>query len=591
MKITVCKEMKYKPSGVTAMCSTGEILVVFRNNKSIEMIQNITFKTFLYLESEDVVVQSVFYSEEMCLMLLRDGRMKVMNVKNLLMTEIKLEYAVGYFVKDKSVIYCYTRNGLILELDINNSFSFKVVQKFSRTVTSMIKKDILLLGDEKGRVTFLDVNEGIKIELEISKGSINSIIHIEEDKFVALTGVGEVIYFDSNLNSILQKIQVRETALNCGIFFKGSLHLTGADSRIICYRRTKNLFQKSYQADKHVLEIKSMCRIGDSIFTGGLDGIIGIFVPGDHRYLGLRVFDKTPSGRFHNLGYNFVLINNINFAEIFRLEEPLRNPNLLETSFNTTIKLDKKYLEDLSVKNIKGTNECRIYFDSQVFYLDTDGKILVYTNSKSTKLVEVTPKIHQDTYFDFPPSKYIAITPSSIILQSLDFKIRIISRNDFGKVIEIPYEDLEDEIKVVDEWIIFKKSKKIYSIEKSGYEEIPVEGLVVDALMVEDNFYILSKKDLLHYTLYKIGEETKAVKSFNFTTYDILNGLLEHNQDVFYTTQSSLTNSKNGSTFDLGSVIYSTGSLGNSLAVLKDDWSYLKNELGDRVVKNKWKSR
>ncbi|KAF9762454.1 hypothetical protein NGRA_1995 [Nosema granulosis] len=597
MKIKVCKEVKYKPSRVTSMCTIRDILVVFRENKTIEMVHNTTFESFLYQESEDAVIQSIFINEEECLMLLKDGSLRILNIYTLCTTNPKLEYFVKCFEVENERIYCSTKNGLIVEVVLKAPFDSKIVYKCGRLILSMLKRGAILLGDEKGRITFLSSADG-ENEMEVSKGPINSIIHIEEDKYVALTGFGEMVYFDSKLCTILQKVKIRDSALYCGLVVDGSIHLSGADSRMICYKKTKGVFQKSYQIDKHFLEVRSMVKIRETIFTGGADGIVGVYIPEEHKYIGLRFFDRTPTGGFHSFEYNnnFVLINNMNFAEIYKLEDTLRNKNTLETAFNTTIKLDRKFFEDLAIKNIKATNQCRLYFESHVYYIDTDGEIMVYSDKQSTKLVEITPRIHQDTYFRFPPSKYISVNPENIILQSIDLKIRIIDRKDFGKVEEIAYDSLEEEIKAVDNLIIFKKAKKVLKrdISKKDIQNISlegIEGLIIDVLEVEDSLVVLSKKDLMRYSLYTVDLNTLEISSINFSTYDIVSGILLHNKDIFYITQSSITNSRTGYSFDLGSIVYACGSFGSAIAIIKDDWSYLKNELGEKVEKPKWKSR
>ncbi|KAI5192554.1 hypothetical protein NECID01_1986 [Nematocida sp. AWRm77] len=99
--------------------------------------------------------------------------------------------------------------------------------------------------------------------------------HVVGAEYAVCTQTGEVFIVDTDAQVVKQTIKARESSLNVICVVGEKIYVSGADARILCYAKTgSGEYAKHVQHSTHLSDVLCMGVHGESIITGGEDGIV-----------------------------------------------------------------------------------------------------------------------------------------------------------------------------------------------------------------------------------------------------------------------------------------------------------------------------
>lgn len=114
------------------------------------------------------------------------------------------------------------------------------------------------------------------------------IVQVLEEEYAVATVSGEIFIINTAVGDVQQVIRVRESSINRLAVVGEIIYATGADSRIISYKKSESgRYMKHVQIDTHVADVFGMAAVGQKIITAGADGVINI-----------QILPKVGGGRF-----------------------------------------------------------------------------------------------------------------------------------------------------------------------------------------------------------------------------------------------------------------------------------------------------
>lgn len=504
----------YAPSPVTAICSNDISLVVFRKNGSVQMLDSITYKKYLFLNFFYNVVQAQFINLNTVIALTICGKIIIFDVstldKKVLDLGAKTFSAEYHNLTFSEVLFYYT----------NNKNELLIFKNSKSTLVSSIKSTVSCIYS-CGNYIFVCTCDGWirvfqngKLENEIEiKTKAMQITRYDNTNYVVAGENGNIYMINPISDIVVDKIYVRDHPLNVLCVLDERIHTSGVDSRISCLDVVNNKLVRTFQGDPHSNEVLCMVVDNKRIITSGEDCVVVVSKPEKERYKAERILDSsllvgeskdycwTAFERRLDLYYISGITNNV-------VEQ--NNPH----NENICFKVDTSILERinqplLDVSHFLSVNSKDIIISATISY---DQRYLAYSTTTRTYLYALFrgSKLCMEKMKTFPPAKKLIFNFNKLVSQEFSKTIKIFDLNTFEED-EITYEDFKEEICLNDSCIILPCSHQIYNIKNKILSSMFIEGVFKTSYQSCFNFSEDEKEDKYIRTAIIISENEDFV--------------------------------------------------------------------------------
>ncbi|KAH9411319.1 hypothetical protein HK407_06g11500 [Ordospora pajunii] len=622
MKLNLFKNIEKKPSSIVAMASNNSTIVIFRKNRTVELVDSRTLGTYVTMGFEYKVVSSKFIDQYVVVCGTKCEKLAFFNTHTLETT-------------------CLDINGLPLAIDVRQASPDcrwgPVYYSIGRTVyewkdyesnvfyhgttetTAMLaaENEILILGDAEGRIRALK-DRKVMCEMHTSRKRINMICHVSGNSYACVSDDGSFSYFDVDLGIALQTSAVRQSPLNVCAYVNDKLHFCGADSRVIAFSRTGMKFIKSYQIDTHYAEVKNIVVDNGRIVTSGKDTILSIVWPVSNKYLDNKVFHKAVELGVSSIGKEFY-INCRSSIEFYSFDERGSSGSNstgrvrrgysklnMANSSKGTFKLSESSVERIGYRRQQYRHPLRITVDGNALCssVSPDFTHLAYSNANETRVLDLNiasktrASIRRDRY---EPANRLIMTNELMILQNYKYEVVLINMNSNEVVRRIGFDNYKEYVHLVRDVIILSHSKKVYSVnDAKDAWTLNVDGDMIGACECdEETFIVFTMLNCLDakkkYVVYRVAFEdhfSSQIKTFE--SYALITSVSCLDGKIAFTNNNSiqiLDEEMREEKYPLGSIIYGCMGMKEEAIAIQDSWSNVRLRLPSGVFKEKFSNK
>lgn len=638
MKAHVFRETGYSPSPITAMCSNGNTIALFRRRRSLELLDSFTLRTFLTLYLDYVVLQCTFSDLNTLIILNNNNTVILIDISTLEMTHLSISATnlsapfsnslfsspLFYFTTPNNHLCLFRNNSSHLILHDSSAFSFLFADS-----------SFILSSTLNGKLSI--INQTNKTTTEIQTNLIiNSICAAGTNKYVAVTNDGHALLIDALNSIILDSVLVRKYSLNSVVFLDGLVHMSGADSRIISFAVGTKL-AKNCQADLHTSDVLCMAVDNNRILTGGEDTVLVINECTMGRYQSQRIYDRSVMyGQSANLFY----VCGSQSLDIFKKTDqtnkvddqssvPTDQTNKATDSImnqtnkvddatdRTTYKISPHILESINQRKVLYTHILRIKMKEipTAVAISNDEKYLAYSTSNNTYLYNLyhNNSIIMDLLSNkLNPAVQLLFIGSLLIIVDYNKQISVFSTELFKIIANMECEDYRERVAVSGTDLILTYAKQIYSMTNlSEYNKmnrsneynkmsdelinlsdqismLDVDGSVVDSISIDGTVVMLVKDRISQIIVtYRDGEITQRDLVGPAGNY------INIGNEYCYADGTHLYINKLGriKKYEFGPAIYGMMVFNDEIVLLQTNWKYLTKKQKASVFKEKYSNK
>lgn len=632
MKLNLFKNIEGKPSPISAISSNNSTIVLFRKDRTLDLIDSYTLNSYLSMEFDYSILSSRFVDFNTVVCGTECGRLVFFDTKTLDIVDfdlghrpVKIATKRDLFTCKWNTFYYSTDKGDVYERGETESI---LLYRDSSVITSLLILDSgsLIVGCAEGKIKILE-NGRIGLELSLSSGSINMICLVIGGKYAAVCSEGSLSYFDIEMGLILEKIKVRDSSLNACVYVDDKIHVSGADSRIVAFSRSGDKFIKSYQVDTHYAEVKDIEVDNGRILTVGEDTLLSVVWPTSDRYLSNKVFYRSVELGTSKVSESFY-INNRNSLDFYSFDmnekndvskstEEEKNPeiNILEQSGrgqnvgddnrDPTFRLSEASTDNIGYKRQPYKHKIRVCTEGRAYAssVSPNFKYISYSNMKETKVINLglDGKIEVKKNLKLDAANRLLLTNTMIIIQNYKYEmilIDIITRQMLKKIV---IDDHREVVYSVGDILVFGYSKAIYSassVDKISNLNID-ENIVGICEYDKDNFFVLAttknteaKKKYIAYKVSLFDYTPICIKSFE--SYALVSSVFCFRGTLGYVTPNAIhvfDEDMKEEKYPLGAVIYGCDGMKEGIVAIQDSWTNIRLGLAPSVFKQKFSNK
>lgn len=600
----IFRPINYSQSPVTSICSNNSTLVAFKRNGTCDFIESSTSKKFLTFELKEEVNQSFFLDLNMIIGLTATNKVILLDISSLELQLLDLDasnIAVEFnnlAFAPRSFFYSTLKN----EIFQFNDFKTTLITTIKSKVTSLLSfGSVLAVGTTDGWISIL-INGKLATEIEI-KTKPTSIRALDINSFV-ITGENGWVYLINPISEIvMDKIQIRESALNALAITGNFVHVSGADSRMTCLSISKNKIIKLYQGDSHSSEVLCMCTDNNTVISSGEDCSIVLNTYLTDKYSFRTVFDSSIVTGTSN-DYFFTAFDHS--FDLFNLKESVKNVNSnVINNYNDliTFKINESILENINQKQTVFDHFVKITVPELIISADIskDQKYVCISTSYNTYVYSLFTgsKLNIEKLRCFAPSKCVKFNGNQLVMQGLDLIITILDLSTFNTV-NFPYKNFKEEIQVTNEFIFLALSKVAYNFKSENLVEFTNDFANKITSCSSDNeaafyitedergpiFYIVkSPKEIQNNPIdCKVDLSSKADFSFKNIAHSSGNACV-NSKYLFILKEGKVD------TYEIGNLILGVMKYGESIVVVQMAYKQLVRSFKKGVFKQKFSNK
>lgn len=610
MKAHVFREISYSPSPITSVASNGSTIAVFRSNKFLEVMDSLTLRSFLSIPTSDLtIIQSKFRDLNTLVALSDSHKIMILDVTTLELEifdlsalHMDLIYTEAAF--STRLFYFATKNNQICVM--RGSQQTILFREKSPITTIFTDDQNLIFATSNGWLRVLQKNQ-LAAEINVD-ATINKICAVEGGLYAAVSEEGTALLVDVNAGIVLDTVSVRKHPLYAVAYLNGLVHMSGVDSRIICYS-VSDRFRKCGQADLHASDVLSMAVDGDRILSAGRDSVLVLNKYISGRYVCQRVYERSI---LYGQTPNYFYVSGDSSINIY-LPEDSSNRSAVQCTnrFNDkiTFKVSENVLEHINqprtrypfILKFKANERPRalsISQDEQYMAYSTPSETLLYGLFHDSCLsIELKKTLE--------PSLQILFTEDYLVLLDYYKKVTVYSVKTLDTLFMMTVEDYRERVAVLGNDLILTHSKQmirlsekllnigtthVYDISElsDSITIIPVEDTVVEAHSLTNAVVMLLKGEQ--------GNSIVTYKDGGFLPEDAINltgDYIHFVDENHYSDASLLFIRENGRVkkYEIGPVICGMLCISGNVLLLHSSWSYLLNKFKPSVFKEKYSNR
>jgi hypothetical protein len=598
MRTTIFKNVIAKPSPITVVASNDASILIFRRNRTLELIDSYTLASFLTREFEYDVACCKFLTANRAVCGTECGKLILLNIRTLERECIDVEHSVCgiatsgcLYAQEAAFYYCNTRNEVH---ERRKGESVLLYRSNSRVLSLLLSKKGLVTGDENGRIRVIEEGR-ITCELSLGAAAINMLCHVIGNKYAAACGDGTFTYFDVEMGVVLQTATVREHALRVCAFVDGYLSLSGLDSRIIAYRRTGDRFIRAYQIDTHYSEVTDIAVDNGRILTVGEDTIVSVVWPRNDRYMQNKIYPATAELRVSGKTFS---VNNRNSIDLYVLEEEQRKQRseagavnqMDELNEEISFKLSNSFKNDMGYRTMGYRYWLKLFKGGFICSSVLSDRYIGYSTAQGTEIHDLTRKM-EPLNVELEPAKGMLLKGDTLLLQTYNYEVLAVDLTTCTVSSRVPYEDYREEVFLMKDAVVLSHSKRI--VEDGRIGELRVEGEIVGACDLYVLTLVKSYECKRTYHVYR-ASFTECERIRTIETFSLITSIFSHDGRLGYLTPSSIhlfddkwRESKN----PLGALIYGCGIGDCGVVALQDSWSSVRLGLKPSVFKPKYSTK
>lgn len=620
MKLNLFKNIKRKPSSITAMSSNNSTIVLFRKDRTLELVDSYTFAPYFTIELEYRVISSNFVDLHVIGCGTECGKLVFFNTKtfNLVYGDaggIPSNIAANPYGLD------YRQSSFYYSVGCNvyerKNMDADLVYRGYSTITSLLLSpdQSLVIGDADGKIKIIKSGK-MTSELQLSSGKINMTCHITGSTYVSVCEDGSFSYFDTDVGIVLQTSKVRNSSLNVCAYVNEKLHLSGADSRIIAFSRNGRKFIKSYQVDTHYAEVRNIEVDNGRILTSGEDTILSVVWPASNRYFENKIFHRSVELGTSKTSRMFY-INNRSSIDFYSFDldgndmikssneencEVLGDP--IQDDKEVTFKLSRASAGNIGYKKQDYRYKVKICAEGNALCSSApdDFSYLVYSNSMETRVINFNSSEGVNVMNGLDKANRLIAKKGLIVLQNYKHEILLIDVLTGKELQKIMFDDYREAIYMIGDLLILGHSKTIYSISDTSVQsKIDIKGKIIGVCEFSKTHFIVftmikSLSPKKKYLVYKVSlsgsYETERVKSFE--TYALITSVSLFKNKIIFTNFNAiqmLDSEMKEEKYPLGAVIYGCNAMQDEVIAIQDSWNNIRLELPPSVFKEKFSNK
>lgn len=627
MKLSLFKNVRGKPSPITAVSSNNSTIVVFRGDNTVELVDSLTLLSYVVMEFGYRVTTSAFLTSDTVVCGSECGCLVFLDIKTLAATSsyvghrpVQIAAGASLFSSKWDVFYYSADDSNVYE---RRQTETTLVHRNSSVVTSIlvVGPGSLVMGDACGKVKVL-LEGRITCELSICTQKINMMCPVTGSRYIGVCEDGSFSYFDIEMGVVLQRTVVRSSALNVCAYVCDKVHLSGADSRIIAFSRSGDKFIKSYQIDTHYASVMDMEVDNGRILTGGEDTILSVVWPTDNKYLGNKIFHRPVelgASKVHNEFY----INNLDSIDFYSFDM-LRKETVDEESGQenrangmvsgggreedtrkTTFGLSEASVGRMGYARQKYRHTLRICVDGRIYCSSaTPGfSHIAYSNSKETRVMVLCgtggPRIDEDLKLE--AANRLVLTEDLILLQGYRYEVSMIDIATRQTVGRIGFEDHREKVYCVGGLVILGHSKTIYPVARIDEpSKLEIDEAVVGICEYDgDSFFVLGMSRgtdaRKRYAAYRVPFSShRPVHMKSFESYALISSVFCSGGRIGFVVPNAvhiLDEEMREDKYPLGAVVYGCEGMRSGIVAIQDSWSSIRLQLPPSVFKEKFSNK
>lgn len=493
----IFRPTQFVPYPITSIASNPTIVAVFRRNGMLDLLSSKSYIKYLSFELFECVIQSFFIDLTTVLCLTENGKIILLNTKNLSKIILNLD-ATAIFstftpVDHCSVLFYFSNIKNELFLYKNNDKCIIKIANFTSKITTLYElAGNLLIGTNDGWITVLN-NGNIITEINLGTSPKKIAAHMNLNVFCVCCENGYLYLISSSSEIILDSFKVRDSSLNDLILENGNIFTSGIDSRIFHGKIIDNKIVKITQGDPHVSDVLCMCLNRNDILSGGEDCSLVITNVDQNKLIFRSVYDSSIlAGKTKDYFY----VTTEKTLDLYSIDKDKycdinhdSDSNILAPKIISEFDIDRTVLHNLNQRvtnfthflSIQQSNRiisADIHYNQQYACISTSKKTILYTLFSGSSL-------HIESINEYPPSKWVKFSNNFLVMQHLDFTITILDLSSFN-IKKLEFTDLRENIMISDKYLINIEKCEIYNLRDDIKSKIQVE-------FPKDLMYILVK--------------------------------------------------------------------------------------------------
>lgn len=626
MKINLFKNFESTLVPYTSISSNNSIILMSRKDKTVDLLDSHSLNWISSIDMGYSIACSTFLGPNTVVLGTDSGELIYLSTKTMERRIVDADYPVthvsacqtDYDASQSKFIFATSRKEIYQRKGNETRLLFRSSQPISALL--MMKDDRIVFGDAKGRVVMLK-NRAIQKEMTISSAPIKNICCVGVNQYVAVCGSGYFYYLNLSFGVLYQKEEVRTSALNVCTFLKGILHLSGEDSRLICYTKMGEKFIRSYQTDNHAAEVLGMAVDNGRICTVGEDGVLSVCIPLSNRYHRLKVF-PIAAQLAAAVNTNIFCIADKDGASFYSLEGNTGREKVQvfkDHALDVTFKLPEHIRDQIGYEQLPYRYLLKMTVSDPIKSMAHPPSMsyIAYTNAKRTEIVDLAAieKIHNNkvttnqaasirdleptegTLNILPGGYNLVVTEDKLIIQTYNLELLIFDRKTRKLLKKYEFEDIRERILCVKNYLILTQSKKTINLDDFGdVKTILVPNRIISAFEYCNNVAILSyvgDKDLKrNYKIDILDIETGNVSNHtSILSLKIITGIFSAHDSIVYTDGAAVVvidKNLKENVFKFGAVVYATRPVHDGLLMVHDSWSHIVEGLPPSVHKPKF---
>ncbi|KAG5859997.1 hypothetical protein KMI_03g04450 [Encephalitozoon hellem] len=620
MKLNLFKNIKTKPSSVTAMSSNNSTIVLFRKDRTLELIDSCTLTPYFTTELEYKVVSSNFVDFHVVACGTECGKLVFFNTKTFNIVHSDAGgvpsniTANSYGLDYKQSSFYYSVGCNVYE---RKNMDADLLYRGYSTITSLLLSpdQSLVIGDSDGKIKVIKSGK-MTSELQLSSGKINMICHITGSTYVSVCDDGSFSYFDTDIGVILQTTRVRSSPLNVCAYLNEKLHLSGADSRIIAFSKNGRKFIKSYQVDTHYAEVRNIEVDNGRILTSGEDTILSVVWPVSNRYFENKIFQRTVELGTSKTSRMFYINNRLSvdfYSFDLDVDDMSKGSNeenceVVENSMQdgkeATFRLSRSSAGNIGYKKQDYRYKVKICTEGNALCSSApdDFSYVAYSNSAETRVIDLNSPEGIQVKNGFDKANRLIAKKDLLVLQNCKHEILLIDLLTGNEPRKITFDDYREAIYMVGDLLILGYSKTIYSTSDiSVSSTMDIEGEVIGVCEYNETHFVVftmikSFEPKKKYLVYKVsfGNGHSAEKVKFFETYALVTSISLFKDKIIFTNFNAiqmLNNEMKEEKYPLGAVIYGCKAMKDEVVAIQDSWNNIRLELPPSVFKEKFSNK
>lgn len=594
MKAHVFRDLRYAPSAVTAICSNNSTIVAFRRNKTVEFIDSTTLKHFIRYDLGLAITESCFLDANTVVCLSDSGQVLLLDIATLEKEVLDLSAShisvlfVDAVFAERAFLYTTTKNELF---EMRAGKPVLLLREKAPITALLHAETCILFATQDGWIRAIK-RDGRTVEIEAG-ACANALCRIGNDRFVAGLASGAAVLIDTENGVVLDTVAVRKHALNAVVYSDGYVHISGVDSRIVCYSVAEDKLVRSTQADYHAAEVLAMALDGDRVLSAGEDTVLVVNTFFNGRYTARRVYENSIHYGCTN---NHFYVAGDASLDMFRLcgaveEGHSASVGQDECNSRITFKVSPGVLEKIGQKQTCFSHFLRFNISAPLLALavSRDEKYLAYSTSQETLFYSLFrgSKLGIEKIRAFGPASQIVFTDNALIVLEHSKQVVVFSLDTFKIAAEIPFEDFRERISVHASTLVLSQMKRVVDLAADCEESlVAFDDAIAEIVSCADGFRLLAcdadgglrlcaLQDGNAKSIFSLKDQRGLVSIAS-------DSVLYDDRHVFIVDDAELKR------YEFDSIVHGVIEFAGDLIVLQTSWVYLKTKFKPSVFKEKF---